>query len=76
MGSIPEVDEKGLFYNAAFAFKNGEIISKYRKTHLFDIDIPGKITHKESKVFTRGEELCVFDSEFCKIGMGICYDLR
>jgi omega-amidase len=46
------------------------------KIHLFDIDIPGKITYKESDTFTAGKKICVFDTEFCKIGLGICYDLR
>jgi omega-amidase len=30
--------------------------------HLFDIDIPGKITFKESDMLTPGEELCVVDT--------------
>ena len=47
-----------------------------RKLHLFDIDIPGKITYKESDTFQPGDELCVFDTEFSKVGFAICYDLR
>ncbi len=46
------------------------------KIHLFDIDIPGKITYKESETFTAGKNVCVFDTEYCKFGLGICYDLR
>lgn len=44
--------------------------------HLFDIDIPGKITFKESKVLTPGNEFSTFDINEFKIGLGICYDLR
>lgn len=47
-----------------------------RKMHLFDIDIPGKITYKESDTFKSGDEPCVFDTEFGKIGLCICYDIR
>lgn len=36
----------------------------------------GKITYKESETFTAGKEICVFDTEYCKFGLGICYDLR
>lgn len=46
------------------------------KVHLFDINIPGKITYKESEVFSAGDEACVFDTEWGKIGLSICYDLR
>jgi omega-amidase len=46
------------------------------KIHLFDINIPGKITYKESEVFSAGDHICVFDTEWGKIGLAICYDLR
>ena len=44
--------------------------------HLFDINIPGKITYYESETFNKGEKVCVFDTIYCKMGIGICYDLR
>jgi len=47
-----------------------------RKTHLFDIDIPGKITFKESTNLSPGSSLTVVDTEVGRLGIGICYDLR
>ncbi|KAJ3383135.1 hypothetical protein HDU80_001325, partial [Chytriomyces hyalinus] len=44
--------------------------------HLFDIDIPGKQTFKESSVLSAGSEITTFDSPIGKIGVGICYDIR
>lgn len=44
--------------------------------HLFDIDIPGKITFKESDVLSAGYQVTVFDFEGIKVGVGICYDIR
>ncbi|KAK9273967.1 hypothetical protein L1049_018779 [Liquidambar formosana] len=44
--------------------------------HLFDIDIPGKITFKESKTLTAGETPTIVDTEVGRIGIGICYDIR
>lgn len=73
-GSIPELED-GNLYNSSFIFKNGEIIGCHRKIHLFDIDIP-KITFKESKVLREGNQITVVDTEFCKIGIAICYDMR
>lgn len=75
-GSIPE-KESGKLYNTSFLFnRNGEIIAKHRKMHLFDIDVKNKITFKESDVLTAGDAFTLADTEFGKIGIGICYDVR
>ena len=75
-GSIPE-KENGKLYNTSYLFdKTGEIIAKHRKMHLFDIDVKGKITFKESDVLTAGDDFTIADTEFGKIGIGICYDVR
>lgn len=46
------------------------------QVHLFDIDIPGKITFKESESLSPGECLSTFEIDSYKIGLGICYDVR
>ena len=75
-GSIPEKENDKL-YNTSYLFdKNGNIIAKHRKMHLFDIDVKGKITFKESDVLTAGDEFTIANTEFGKIGIGICYDIR
>lgn len=75
-GSIPERESDKL-YNTSYLFdKTGQIIAKHRKMHLFDIDVKGKITFKESDVLTAGDEFTIADTEFGKIGIGICYDIR
>ena len=75
-GSIPEKDGNNLFNTSYLFNRNGEIIAKHRKMHLFDIDVKGKITFKESDVLTEGDEFTIADTEFGKIGIGICYDIR
>ena len=47
-----------------------------RKAHLFDIDIPGKITFKESDTLSPGSSLTCVQTAFATIGVGICYDIR
>ncbi|MFZ5990051.1 MAG: carbon-nitrogen hydrolase family protein [Bacillota bacterium] len=75
-GSIPEIEE-GKIYNSSFIFDSeGKIIGRHRKIHLFDINIPGKISFKESDTLTAGNETTVIDTGFCKIGVAICYDVR
>jgi omega-amidase len=44
--------------------------------HLFDIDIPGKMTFKESLTLTPGESGTVVDTPAGRLGIGICYDIR
>lgn len=76
-GSIPEKDAAGKVYNTSVTFSpEGELIAKHRKVHLFDIDVPGKITFKESDTLTAGDSVTLFDTPFGKIGVGICYDIR
>jgi omega-amidase len=76
-GSIPEKTSDGKYYNTSLVFdRKGELIAKHRKVHLFDIDIKDKITYKESEFLVAGNQVTTFDTEFCKFGLGICYDMR
>ncbi|CAE7889029.1 Nit2 [Symbiodinium sp. KB8] len=54
----------------------GTLIAKHRKVHLFDIDIPGKMTFKESETLSAGDSITTVDTPYGKIGIGICYDMR
>lgn len=75
-GSIPERDGDNI-YNSCFVFNTGgEIIGKHRKVHLFDIDVPGGITFIESETLSGGDNSTIVETEFCKVGVGICYDVR
>lgn len=55
---------------------DGEILAKHRKVHLFDIDVPGRITFKESDTLSPGQTVTVVDTPYGRIGIGICYDIR
>ena len=76
-GSMPEQDEDGHIYNTSYVFdRKGHQIGKHRKMHLFDIDVKGGQYFKESETLTPGNQITVFDTEFGKIGLCICYDFR
>lgn len=78
-GSIPEfVPETKKYYNTSLVFSPaGKLIATHRKTHLFDIDIPGKIRFIESEVLSPGNKVTIVDlPEYGKIGLAICYDVR
>ena len=55
----------------------GEIVQRYQKLHLFDIDIPSGPQMKESNSVEKGKEvLKPFDTNIGKVGMAICFDVR
>ena len=75
-GSFPENDNNQI-YNTSFIFNSeGKQIGMHRKMHLFDIDIKGGQYFKESDSLTAGDSICVFNTEFCKVGVCICFDMR
>ena len=74
---MPEKDAEGNVYNTSYIFdREGKQIGKHRKVHLFDIDIKGGQTFKESDTLTAGDSDTVFDTEFGKIGVMLCFDIR
>ena len=56
--------------------EHGDVVATYRKAHLFDVDVPGQITHRESDVIAAGDELVVVDVAGVCLGLSICFDLR
>lgn len=75
-GSMPESSD-GKIYNTSYVFdRNGNQIAKHRKVHLFDVDIKGGQRFKESDSLAPGNQITTFDTEFGKIGLMICFDIR
>ncbi|XWS12128.1 hypothetical protein CRYUN_Cryun37aG0063300 [Craigia yunnanensis] len=75
-GSIPEWCN-GRLYNTCCVFgSDGKLKAKHRKIHLFDIDIAGDISFKESDSFVAGDEPAIVETDIGRIGIGICHDMR
>lgn len=76
-GSIPEIDDDGKLFNTNVTYDGaGNLLCKFRKVHLFDVDIPGGITFFESKTLSAGNSVATFDTRFGHFGVAICYDIR
>ena len=78
-GSIPEyAPDTQKYHNTALLFgPDGALLATHRKVHLFDIDIPGKITFRESEVLAPGNKITLADlPPFGKVAVAICYDIR
>jgi predicted amidohydrolase len=75
-GSIPLLRGEEM-YNSCFVYgRDGEKLACHDKAHLFDIDVDGGITFKESDSFTPGDGATVFETELGTIGVEICFDVR
>ena len=77
-GSILEVsDSEGRAYNTSVLIgPETGIIAKYRKIHLFDVDIEGEAPIRESEFRRPGDAVVVADTPLCPMGLSVCYDLR
>ena len=77
--TIPEDegDPEAMTWNShAVVSPSGELAAVYRKIHLFDVDIPGKTTLRESAATCAGREPVALSTDLGKIGLSVCYDLR
>ncbi len=78
-GGMPEKipgDPKRAYNTAAVLDPSGALIARYRKIHLFDVDIPGGAVLRESDATAPGREPVVVDIDGAKVGLSICYDVR
>jgi len=77
-GSIlEEISENDKAYNTSLLFgPSGQLLASYRKIHLFDVDLANGISTRESATRAHGKNVVVAETEFCAMGLSICYDLR
>jgi predicted amidohydrolase len=55
---------------------DGAVIASYDKIHMFDIDLPGGESYRESANYQPGETAVITDLPWGRLGLTICYDLR
>lgn len=55
---------------------DGAILAAYDKVHLYDVDLPGGESWRESDTYTGGDCALVADLPWTRLGLGICYDIR
>ena len=70
-------DPDGRFANRSFLIApNGEVVARYDKIHMFDVNVTEAETFRESEGFRPGKEAVLAETEIGNIGLTICYDLR
>lgn len=71
-GTIIEKDPEGKLFNTSYALdRNGAIVGKYRKIHLYNY-----LGGNEGKKITPGNTPSVVNFDFAAVGMSICFDIR
>jgi predicted amidohydrolase len=77
-GSMLERDESSeRCFNTSLLFgPDGAELARYRKIHLFDVELPGRVSARESRTRSAGEVPVCAATTLGNIGMAICYDLR
>ena len=55
---------------------DGHVIASYDKIHMFDIDLPGGESYRESANYQPGETAVLADLPWGRLGLTICYDVR
>lgn len=78
-GTIPMVasDDEKVRASCLLFNDQGHRVARYDKMHLFDVHlVESDERYVESKCIEPGNEVCVVDTPFGKLGLTVCYDLR
>jgi predicted amidohydrolase len=75
-GSITEQADDGRQFNTAMLCgPDGAVHAAYRKIHMFDVEVEGRV-YRESDRQTPGNEIVVGSVAGLQLGLSVCYDLR
>ena len=56
--------------------RRGEVVARYDKIHMFDVDLAGGESYRESNTYRPGDLAMVADLPWGRLGLTVCYDLR
>lgn len=70
-GCFPWQSKKGLYNTCLCLDRDGAIVGQYSKTHLFDA-----MEMRESDLVKAGDEICIVDFDFGRVGIAVCYEIR
>jgi predicted amidohydrolase len=69
-------DERRLANRSYLIDASGAIVARYDKIHMFDVDLAGGESYRESNAFRPGGEVVLAETPWGVLGMTVCYDLR
>jgi len=74
--AVKLADEDRLANRSYLFAPDGGIAARYDKIHMFDVDLAGGESYRESSQFRPGAETVVVETPFARVGLTVCYDLR
>ena len=76
VGSLALRDGDALVNRSLMIGPDGRVRARYDKIHMFDVDLPGGETYRESAAFRPGDRAVLARTGLGPLGLAICYDLR
>jgi predicted amidohydrolase len=74
---LKTLDADARFANRSFLISpRGEVVARYDKIHMFDVQVTKTETFKESAGYRPGDRAVIAETDFARIGMTVCYDVR
>ncbi len=77
IGSMAVKRPDGRLANRSMLFApDGSLVATYDKVHMFDVDLAGGESYRESRRYAAGDRLVVTQAAEARLGLSICYDMR
>src|SRR5690606_18003201 len=77
IGSLAVLTDDGAVANRGFLIgPDGTTRARYDKIHMFDVDLAGGESYRESALYRPGDRAAIADLPQARLGITICYDLR
>jgi len=77
LGSLAVAREDGRWANRSFLIDaRGEVVARYDKIHMFDVQLATGESWKESAAYAPGEEVVTAETPAGRLGLTVCYDIR
>ncbi|MCB2075713.1 MAG: carbon-nitrogen hydrolase family protein [Novosphingobium sp.] len=77
IGSLAVAREDGRWVNRAFVIdSSGEVVARYDKIHMFDVDLDTGESWRESNAYAAGGSVVSVDTPAGRLGLTVCYDIR
>jgi predicted amidohydrolase len=69
-------NERRLANRSYLVDPDGAVVARYDKIHMFDVDLAGGESYRESNAFRPGGQTVLTETPWGVLGMTVCYDLR